>query len=517
MPFKNKYFYLSLVCLFFVALMNICFSVLTKFIVDTLLEHNISQFYHFVILLVGATLILLIAEYGQQLFRQKYINSMGEYLHEKAIYQLLHLPHDTLGSDYISTISNDIEMIKELYYEAQISLWHGLMSFLFAVIAIFSLDFMTALFILTLSLLPIIIPYVLKSHLSRLQSVISKTKSEYTVQLSDIIEGVVIIKNSFSLAHFKEKLFKKYHAISQDIDAKTRIGSMGNVLIGFSFYATTIMILWIGGYQVLSGAITVGTIVAIYSISTELVHPINLIASSLSDIKSSQDIQQTFLKTEIYEDNLNIQSDFHHIICHDLQYQLNDTKLLDFSKQILQFDKGKHYLITGKNGSGKTTLIELLTKNKEYTQGDILIDNISIQNMSYQKVQSFFAYVPQKPMMFHDTILHNITLYQCYDSEYVLSLLDIFRLKDRFPTLDSLDERFDQKSTLSGGQQQKIALIRALCQKKPILILDESLSAMDEQSSKEIEQYLLSLSHQTIIHISHRSQPEQYDNCIHLY
>lgn len=101
----------------------------------------------------------------------------------------------------------------------------------------------------------------------------------------------------------------------------------------------------------------------------------------------------------------------------------------------------------------------------------------------------------------------------------MMSLVKIMNLDNRFPNYDSLSEEISDDSGLSGGQKQRLLLIRALLQDKDILLLDESLSALDQETYAVIEDYLISLADKTLIHISHRVSDEvlsRYDGVVRI-
>ncbi|KXT77882.1 ABC-type multidrug/protein/lipid transport system, ATPase component [Streptococcus sp. DD13] len=521
MHLKNRYYYITLVSLFLVSSMNILFSLMIKFLVDSLMNQSISDFILYLILLVFSMIILLFFEFVQQFFSKKFINQMGEEVH-KGIVDSLILDNggaqDKMG--YLSSISNDIETVKELYFENQLTVAQGIFSLILSIFAIFSLDFLTAIFVLIFSFLPIVIPYIFSKKLTSLQNNISETKAEYTGTLTDFLEGLTIIKNSKSVTKFREILLERYTQVSRRIEARNSLSAFGNTLIGLTFYATTVFILGIGGWQVLNGAVTVGSIVAIYSISSELVSPINQIAAGIGDMNSSKDILHGLMRNVALKQDEELLKDkdikFFGLTIKNLIFKVNDGTNITYPENVGPIEHHKKYLIKGKNGSGKSTLLEIVIKNKESYSGLIEINGKPLETYGFYQIQHLIAYVPQKPYLFHDTYFNNITLYQTVNEEYLWSLIDIFGLRDRFPDRESLEESYGKGSDLSGGQVQKIGIIRALLQEKQVLFLDESFSAIDRQSSQSIQEYLLSMNELTLLHVSHQDSGLGYDGIIKL-
>ncbi|HFU4026161.1 TPA: ABC transporter transmembrane domain-containing protein [Streptococcus suis] len=152
--------------------------------------------------------------------------------------------------------------------------------------------------------MPIGLPYFFKNRRERVQEGSSREKSSYQLLLNDILSGLVVIKNSGMSVFFLERAKNQYESINKMEDRRAVLTALLNVLTGFFFYLLTIVILYLGGRQILTGEMTVGALVAIYSIALELTMPINLIASSLSDIASVRSIRQKLLYyPSIYEEN----------------------------------------------------------------------------------------------------------------------------------------------------------------------------------------------------------------------
>lgn len=136
--------------------------------------------------------------------------------------------------------------------------------------------------------------------------------------------------------------------------------------------------------------------------------------------------------------------------------------------------------LMGLIGSGKSTLLKMLAGIANYT-GDIIIDGYNLLNCTYESIVENIAYIPQHPKLFNKTILYNINYGSCYTEEQINKKIDEYGIKmfiDSFP--NKLHTNVGSEgSAVSGGQKQFIALIRALIQNKPIILLDEPTSSLD--------------------------------------
>lgn len=165
--------------------------------------------------------------------------------------------------------------------------------------------------------------------------------------------------------------------------------------------------------------------------------------------------------------------------------------------------------MVGRSGAGKTSLVNLLTRNINYTAGDILLDNQPITQFSLPSLRNQIAMVNQQVTLFNDTVRNNIA----YGNLQAKSMDEIEQAaKDAFAYdfIMSLPKGFDTMLgadgvQLSGGQRQRLSIARALLKNAPILILDEATSALDNESEFYIQQALDNImKNRTTIVIAHR-------------
>lgn len=190
----------------------------------------------------------------------------------------------------------------------------------------------------------------------------------------------------------------------------------------------------------------------------------------------------------------------------DFVYQHTGIKALD--NFTLDIRAGEKVAVIGKTGSGKSTLVHLLLRMYDATQGNIQIDGQPIRDYHLQTLRTSVAYAPQEALLFSDTVYNNIRFGRAEATEAEIKEAarladfekDIAMLKDGYDTI--IGER---GVMLSGGQKQRLVLARALVKKSPILLMDESLSAVDTQTEQNIltnlKPYIMG---KTVIVITHR-------------
>ena len=191
----------------------------------------------------------------------------------------------------------------------------------------------------------------------------------------------------------------------------------------------------------------------------------------------------------------------------DVNFSYKDVKV--YRKNLnMCLEKGSIYLIKGKNGSGKSTLAGILLKIWYDFSGTILLDGKSITNFSRETLTETIGICFQKPPIFRDTVRNNIALNDSIPVEKYISLLSFYKdLEEMGRTLES--ELIDTGS-VSGGQAQKIGIIRTVCRERSVYIFDEPTSNLDSVSKKEFYDIIEHLKKKSIIILfSHEADAEK--------
>ena len=255
--------------------------------------------------------------------------------------------------------------------------------------------------------------------------------------------------------------------------------------------------------------ITVGTAIIIIQLSTHIVGPVKMSISLINQIRSvkliADKIENILDSSSVNLESTNLESFKNNIEIKNLDFSYtDDRKALDNIN--LTFEKNKKYAIVGESGSGKSTLIKLLMRYYNDYNGEILIDNKDLKTIYSSDLYKNLSMIQQNVFMFDDSIKENIRLYSNHDDNKILKTCDragISNLINRLPKgIDSLVGENGNK--LSGGEKQRIAIARALINDTQILILDESTSALDNETAYNLENSLINLDDLTLITITHK-------------
>lgn len=294
--------------------------------------------------------------------------------------------------------------------------------------------------------------------------------------------------------------------------------ALSTIAAGGSSFLLNALIITVGGLLIISGHMSLGTLVAFQFLQGQLITPISTLPQlnatlqqligdlgRLDDLNSSQNdpLVRSFTLADSDDDAVRLQGA---IELRGLSYSFDAVSSPFISELDLTIPAGSHLAIVGGSGSGKTTLIRLLAGLYEPMDGEMLFDGKAWQQHGDALMRRSLAYVPQQVFMFNASVQDNITLWR---PGYSLDELELAaRDADVLETITSHPEAFkrhlrDNGSDLSGGERQRMELCRALLRRPSILLLDEATSALDNASQSRVLDALQRLG-LTVISVAHR-------------
>ena len=496
-----------------VALTSICFDFMMGFIVDIFSSGQTERFIPIIALSIGLIITMFLAEYIDGLVMSKYIKNTVNYLRTDIFSKIIDKDIKDFSLDnsgkYISILYNDIKIIEDNFLNNIFQVIASILSFSISIAVLFYISPVVVIFIVFFGVLGFIIPNALSKKLVIAKNDYSTNLEEITSVTKDLFSGFEVIKG-FNISKKINEVFK-YN--SNNVETSKRKYSIIEAIIrGFSIsFSVTIYlgVLILGGYLMYHDRITVGTAIIIIQLSTHIVGPVKTSISLINQIKSVSLIAkkiEDILKSssEDIEEN-NLENFKNCIEINNLSFSYNEErKALDTIN--LVFEKNKKYAIVGESGCGKSTLIKLLMRYYNDYEGSIKIDDNDLKSIYSSDLYKNMSMIQQNVFMFDDTIKENIKLFANYSDEKVIKACKrsgIYNLIERLPKgIDSLVG--ENGSKLSGGEKQRIAIARSLINDTQILILDESTSALDNETAYNLESSLLELDDLTLIVVTHK-------------
>lgn len=381
--------------------------------------------------------------------------------------------------EYLSMQANDITEMCQNYLSPLLSIYRSIvMIVVFGISLIVCVDFSIAIAIILGSVLASFMPQLTASKLAERNSTYLKEVGKYTSKIKTYFESHDILDkksvNSIKKVHQKDL----ESVLSRNMHFR-KLNSFAMVLNGGSVEFIAVISFIMVAMLLYSKSITIGMATAAFIYSTKFMDPIYELNVNIGRVKSTRNIQEK-LQDIIFSkssDSFKSLDRVEKIETKDITKTLEKTEI---NLPDMEFIYPNKYLITGDNGAGKSVLFRMLMRFYKPDNGEIKYDHLSQVDVSLLN-----AYCPQYPVIFETDYYNNVTLYGTYDDKN-LSLYEKFFPDD---LIENVKTSTDSKN-LSGGEKQVIALLRALCSEKTVLLLDEPFSAMNEVT---IEKFLSNL------------------------
>ncbi len=335
-----------------------------------------------------------------------------------------------------------------------------------------------------------------KNVQNKLDNVLLKTKEN--VKGVRVIRAFTQEENEIKNFNEENNSFLKLQKIA------SRISSIMNPATYVVINIGIIALIYVGALRVDAGFITQGAVVALYNymsqILVELIKLANLIITETKAIASVHRVDAILEMEEYKKPSGKDRKTNSFITFENVSLSYHDNSEYSLSNITFDVKKGETVGIIGGTGSGKTSIINLLCGFYEPTKGSIYIDNKNILNYSENQLNKEISLIMQKSVMFRGTIRDNI-LFGCDndDEENIMKAVDVSQSKEILDRKSKgiEEEVLEQGKNLSGGQKQRLAIARALVRNTPILILDDSFSALDYKTDKALRQALLNHNKET--------------------
>tara|TARA_Y100001968_G_C19441980_1_gene763060 strand:- start:1987 stop:3801 length:1815 start_codon:yes stop_codon:yes gene_type:complete len=345
---------------------------------------------------------------------------------------------------------------------------------------------------------------------------------ELNILLVESIQGIKDVKLSSKEDDFKLKFQNIYSQYCTNISITE---NFNQIPLNLVLMLSQLIIVCLGTVLFLSDISTsnlVGIMTIVALIAFKIIPALNKLGNSLNRISESyifskvvNDINSD-LEAQIYKNNyskrkkINTKSKWDKVIFKDVFYKYPESDSYAIQKINLEIKKGLHYGFVGYSGSGKSTTIDLFNGLLSPKKGNIYIDELPIKDYGLRKWQKKIGYVPQQPKISDQSILENIGFgldESKIDIKRVQNCIDLVGLYDFINTLpNGLNTILgDRGKFLSGGQQQLVAIARALYKKPEVIILDEATSALDSISKNLVKDALNRLHGKiTLLTIAHQ-------------
>ena len=417
----------------------------------------------------------------------------------------------------VTRTASDIELISSIFSQGLFMILADLLKMSLVIIIMLVIDWQLSLIVF--SVLPIIV-YATKLFQKSMKVAFEDVRNQVSILNSFIQERI----NGMTLVQMfnREKIDKiKFNKINENHkNAWLKTVWYNSIFFPVAEISTSItigLLVWFGGISAgLYGTISIGTIFLFIKMSQMLFQPLRQIADKFNTLQMGMVAAERVFKivdmknNEINNGNKLIKNIKGKIEIKNLSFSYTEENNYDnvINNLSLKINQGEKIAIVGHTGSGKSTIINLLTRFYEYNQGEIYIDGISIKKIKISEIRKNIAVVLQDVFLFADTIYNNVIL---FDKKKSLDeVINISKEIGAHDFINSLPNKYffnvnERGVSLSSGQRQLIAFLRAYITNPSILILDEATSSIDSYTEELIQNAIQKITlGKTSMIIAHR-------------
>jgi ATP-binding cassette subfamily B protein len=447
--------------------------------------------------LVLFTFVNGISTFSRRYFTAIASEGIAKTLRDKLYWHLQSVPYDyykhASTGDLVQRCTSDVETIRRFISQQLLEILRTLVMVTLACVVMFSLDVRLAAISVVLMPFLTMVSFVYFRYVRKYFTASDEAEGKLSATIQENLTGVRVVR-AFGQQHSE---VEKFTEINMDFREKTyklirllgiywgSTDAFGYLQIGLSLFASI--------YFCVAEGMTLGTLLIFSSFTTMLTWPVRQLGRVLADLGkatvSLSRLGEIFDQETEKEPGAALTSpikgeiEFKNVC---FGYDTYDDVLKDIS---FNAKPGQTVAILGSTGSGKTSLVQLLQRLYTCTQGEILVDKVNINDIASGHLRKNIGIVLQEPFLYSRTILENIRIADPDSSE--ADVHESARMAAVHDVIEKFDNGYEtmvgeRGVTLSGGQKQRVAIARMLMQKAPIIIFDDSMSAVDTETDAAI-------------------------------
>ena len=526
-----KHLAFAIVCIVLAAAANLYVPWIIKDMIDkVLMERDMAMLNLIAVGIVVVFFFRGIFYYGQSYLvsfvGQRVVIDIREALFEK--FQRMPLAyfdrHQT--GEIMSYVTNDVQALQNALVDKLIELVTESSVLVGSIVLMFYLDWKLTL--ITLITVPLVgqAMKIFGRKLKKSGTVIQERLADINSLLQESIAAVRVVK-SFVRERYEIERFRRQNELNFQAEMKNvQLSSLLTPTVEFLAAITVTIILWIGGYEVVQGEITAGSLVAFLTYAVNLANPVKRIGRIYGAVQRAMaaadrvfdviDMEETIHDREGAVPLPEIEG---RVAVKDVSFSYKEGAPA-LSHVSLEASPGQLVAFVGPSGAGKSTIANLIPRFYEVNEGVIEIDGHDVRDVTLDSLREQIGIVPQETMLFSSSVRENIRYGRLDATDEEIE--EAARAANAEEFILQLPEGYETKIgerglNLSGGQRQRIAIARAILKNPRILILDEATSALDTESEKIVQAALDKLMvGRTSFAIAHRLSTIFNADCIYV-
>jgi ATP-binding cassette subfamily B protein len=428
----------------------------------------------------------------------------------------------------MSLFTNDLDTVQECFGSGVLMLFDALLLGGLALIKMFRMDPVLTLFSMIPMVFLMFAAMIVGKHMMKKWDRRQAAFSDLSDFSQESFSGIAVIK-AFVKEGLELMAFRKINEKNEETNVDyTRTSVLLRICVTLFVESVICVILGYGGYLVWRGAFDAGQLVEFISYFTSIVWPVMAVSELVemssrgkASLKRISELLDAPIDVYDREGVAELEGVKGKIEFKNLSFRYPDGEFDALTDVSFTINAGENVGLVGKTGAGKTTLVDLILRTYNVPDGTVFVDGHDVNDVTIRSVRAASAYVPQDNFLFSDTIASNIAF--GVDNAPHDGIENAAKLSDVHGNIVDFQLGYDtvlgeRGVTVSGGQKQRISIARALMKDAPILILDDSVSAVDTKTEKIIlENLRTTRAGRTTILIAHRiSTIERMDKILFL-
>lgn len=457
-----------------------------------------------ILLTLLRTLIVYLVCMDVEHVSQKVLYRIRTFLFHKIEHQDMIFYGAFRTGDLMTRMTGDLDAVRHMLAWVMRSIVESLSLLSAAAIYFLYMDWLLALCMLAIAPFIFLIIVLFRNRVAPQHKMLREKLSRLNTAAQENIAGNRVVK-AFARERYEMEKFDDCNRDYSQTNKKTAL----TWLVYFPFVETLanlmpVVLLVVGGLFIIRGRITMGEYVAFSGLIWAIANPMRQLGNVMNEFQrfsaASEKVMEIYYSEPEIVDKpgaVDLPERFEgRIEFRNVSFQYADANLPVLHNVTFTVNPGETLAIMGETGCGKTSLIQLIPRFYEATEGEVLIDGVNVQDMKLQQLRKNIGLATQDVLLYSDTIDGNIAYGDSHVSQEEVMKFAKYSAASEF--IDRMPERYDtivgeRGVGLSGGQKQRISLARALAVRPAILILDDTTSAVDLETEKQIQHGLSEL------------------------
>lgn len=457
-----------------------------------------------ILLTLLRTLIVYLVCMDVEHVSQKVLYRIRTFLFHKIEHQDMIFYGAFRTGDLMTRMTGDLDAVRHMLAWVMRSIVESLSLLSAAAIYFLYMDWLLALCMLAIAPFIFLIIVLFRNRVAPQHKALREKLSRLNTAAQENIAGNRVVK-AFARERYEMEKFDDCNRDYSQTNKKTAL----TWLVYFPFVETLanlmpVVLLVVGGLFIIRGRITMGEYVAFSGLIWAIANPMRQLGNVMNEFQrfsaASEKVMEIYYSEPEIVDKpgaVDLPERFEgRIEFRNVSFQYADANLPVLHNVTFTVNPGETLAIMGETGCGKTSLIQLIPRFYEATEGEVLIDGVNVQDMKLQQLRKNIGLATQDVLLYSDTIDGNIAYGDSHVSQEEVMKFAKYSAASEF--IDRMPERYDtivgeRGVGLSGGQKQRISLARALAVRPAILILDDTTSAVDLETEKQIQHGLSEL------------------------